>query len=146
MEVLRSMRYNETLSAYEDWDLYLRSITTRKRFVVTNAVHFYYRHRRNSMIHSEAATRRIGLFYHDLVRDKQIAFGHIRLPMFVLEGINGGLQGESVSSLRARLALYENSPTVRAALSLRSRLDRMPGWGRVLLKWLGGRIRQTRSA
>ncbi|WP_322063045.1 glycosyltransferase family 2 protein [Paraburkholderia sp. J63] len=146
MEVLRSMRYNETLSAFEDWDLYLRSIMMRKRFVVTNAVHFYYRHRRNSMIHSEAATRRIGLYYHDIVRDKQIAFGRIRLPMFVLEGINGGLQGESVSSLRARLALYENSPTVRAALALRAQLDRLPGWTRGLLKWLGGRIRQARSA
>lgn len=146
MEVLRSMRYNETLNAYEDWDLYLRSIMMRKRFVVTNAVHFYYRHRRNSMIHSEAATRRIGLYYHDIVRDKQIAFGRIRLPMFVLEGINGGLQGESVSSLRARLALYENSPTVRAALTLRSHLDRLPGWARGPIKWLGGRIRRARTA
>lgn len=146
MEVLRSMRYNETLSAYEDWDLYLRSIAMRKRFVVTNAVHFYYRHRRNSMIHSEAATRRIGLYYHDIVRDKQVAFGCIRLPMYMLEGINGGLQGESVSSLRARLALYENSPTVRAALTLRSSLDRLPGWARVLLKRLGRRVRQARSA
>lgn len=98
------------------------------------------------MIHSEAATRRIGLYYHDIVRDKQIAFGRIRLPMFVLEGINGGLQGESVSSLRARLALYENSPTVRAALTLRSHLDRLPGWARGPIKWLGGRIRRARTA
>jgi glycosyltransferase involved in cell wall biosynthesis len=145
MEVLRSMHYNETLSAFEDWDLYLRSIMMRKRFAVTNAVHFYYRHRRNSMIHSEAATRRIGLYYHDIVRDKQIAFGRVRLPMYALEGINGGLQGESVSSLRARLALYENSPTVRVALTLRSYLDRTPGWARALLKWLVGRVRRAQS-
>ncbi|MGW8408435.1 glycosyltransferase family 2 protein, partial [Streptomyces albidoflavus] len=70
-EMLRSLGYDESLSAYEDWDLYMRAVMARSRFVVTNAVHFYYRRRAHSMIHSEAATRRIGLYYHDILRKKR---------------------------------------------------------------------------
>lgn len=131
--VLREMRYNEKLAAYEDWDLYLRSVMARKRFIVTNAVHFYYRYRHHSMIHSKAARRSMGLYYHDIMRDKQISVGNVRLPMYVIESMKGALQDELVSSLRARLSLYESSPTVRAALTLRSYLGALPAWTRTLL-------------
>ncbi|MFE1076875.1 glycosyltransferase family 2 protein, partial [Streptomyces sp. NPDC058783] len=111
-EMLRSLGYDESLSAYEDWDLYMRAVMARSRFVVTNAVHFYYRRRAHSMIHSEAATRRIGLYYHDILRKKRVTFGSMTLPMYVLEGMSGTTHGESVEAMRAKLAAYEGSAAV----------------------------------
>ncbi|HDR8973932.1 glycosyltransferase [Burkholderia vietnamiensis] len=145
-DVLRGLRYDESLSAYEDWDLYLRAVMARKRFVVTNAVQFYYRRRSGSMIHSDAAARRIGLYYHDIVRRKHIAFGGMGLPMYVLEGLGGVAHGESVEMLRAKLAAYEGSVFVAAALALRARLDRMPGWLRMGLKHLAGCVWRLRNS
>ncbi|AGC46358.1 group 2 family glycosyl transferase [Myxococcus stipitatus DSM 14675] len=43
-------RYNEQLTSYEDWDLYLRLAHAGHRFLVTNALHFHYRRRKGSMI------------------------------------------------------------------------------------------------
>ncbi|MBN8162986.1 glycosyltransferase [Burkholderia multivorans] len=133
-EVLRSLGYDESLSAYEDWDLYMRAVMARSRFVVTNAVHFYYRRRAQSMIHSDAATRRIGLYYHDILRKKRIMFGRTALPMYVLEGISGMVHGESVEAMRAKLDAYEGSAVVTAALALQGRLNRLPHWIRAGLK------------
>ncbi|KVD75154.1 glycosyl transferase [Burkholderia ubonensis] len=133
-EVLRSLGYDESLSAYEDWDLYMRAVMARSRFVVTNAVHFYYRRRAHSMIHSDTATRRIGLYYHDILRRKRVALGSMMLPMYVLEGISGTAHGESVEAMRAKLAAYEGSAVVAAALALQGRLNRLPHWLRAGLK------------
>ncbi|HHX4054559.1 TPA: glycosyltransferase [Burkholderia contaminans] len=133
-EMLRSLGYDESLSAYEDWDLYMRAVMARSRFVVTNAVHFYYRRRAHSMIHSEAATRRIGLYYHDILRKKRVTFGSMTLPMYVLEGMSGTTHGESVEAMRAKLAAYEGSAAVAAALALQVRLNRLPPWMRAALK------------
>lgn len=48
--VFEKTRYNELLSSYEDWDLYLRLALLGRRFLVTNAIHFFYRRRPGSMI------------------------------------------------------------------------------------------------
>ncbi|WP_321853457.1 glycosyltransferase [Burkholderia cenocepacia] len=133
-EMLRSLGYDESLSAYEDWDLYMRAVMARRRFVVTNAVHFYYRRRAHSMIHSDAATRRIGLYYHDILRKKHITFGNMTLPMYVLEGMSGAAHGESVEAMRVKLAAYEGSAVVAAARALQVRLNRLPPWMRAGLK------------
>ncbi|WP_338865412.1 glycosyltransferase [Myxococcus stipitatus] len=45
-----TFRYNEQLTSYEDWDLYLRLSHAGHRFLVTNALHFHYRRRKGSMI------------------------------------------------------------------------------------------------
>ena len=42
--------YDERLSSYEDWDLYLRFAVAGVRFLVTNDVQFFYRARHGSMI------------------------------------------------------------------------------------------------
>ncbi|WP_244137942.1 glycosyltransferase [Burkholderia sp. BCC0398] len=133
-EVLRSLGYDESLSAYEDWDLYMRAVMAQSRFVVTNAVHFYYRRRAQSMIHSDAAARRIGMYYHDILRKKRVTFGSMALPMYVIEGISGTVHGESVDTMRAKLAAYEGSAAVAVALALQVRLNRLPRWMRAGLK------------
>ncbi|EKS73276.1 family 2 glycosyl transferase [Burkholderia sp. SJ98] len=123
VDALRSLAYDESLKAYEDWDMYMRAVMARRRFIVTNGVHFYYRRRAGSMIHSDEALRRIGLYYHDIVRGKSITIGQNTLPMYVIEGVAGG---ESVERLRAQLAAYENSAIVKAALRVRGLVNRLP--------------------
>ena len=145
-EVLRSLGYDESLSAYEDWDLYMRAVMARHRFVVTNAVHFYYRRRAHSMIHSKDATRRIGLYYHDILRGKRVALGNMTLPMYVLEGISDVPHGQSVATMRAKLAAYESSAIVAAALSVQTRMNRLPRWMKAGLKWLAHCVMRLRAA
>ena len=48
--LFESVRYNERLTSYEDWDLYLRLALAGHRFLVTNQIHFHYRRRQRSMI------------------------------------------------------------------------------------------------
>ncbi|MEZ2309412.1 glycosyltransferase [Paraburkholderia sp. RCC_158] len=139
---LRALRYDESLSAYEDWDMYMRATMSGRRFVVTNALHFYYRHRRDSMIHGEEAAAKISLFYHDLMRTKYFVVGQNRLPMYALEGAAVAQYGESLDHLRARIAAYENSLFVAAALSVRRGVDRLPTWVRNLIRWLAGAARR----
>jgi glycosyltransferase involved in cell wall biosynthesis len=141
---LRALRYDESLIAYEDWDLYLRASMSRKRFVVTNALQFYYRHRHDSMIHNEAAAARLTIYYHDLLRTKHFVMGRNRLPMYIFEGAAGAQQGESIKHLRERIAAYENSMFVAAALSVRAFVDTLPKWIRAPVKWLAGTARRRR--
>ncbi|WP_316375766.1 glycosyltransferase [Burkholderia anthina] len=145
-EMLRSLGYDESLSAYEDWDLYMRAVMARSRFVVTNAVHFYYRRRAHSMIHSDAATRRIGLYYHDILRKKRVTFGNMTLPMYVLEGMSGTTHGESIEAMRAKLAAYEGSAAVAMVLALQVRLNRLPPWMRAALKRMAHWMMHCRRA
>ncbi|MGU8083610.1 glycosyltransferase [Burkholderia pyrrocinia] len=145
-EVLRSLGYDESLSAYEDWDLYMRAVMARHRFVVTNAVHFYYRRRAHSMIHSDTAMRRIGQYYHDILRSKRVAFGSVTLPMYVLEGVSGAAHGQSVETMRAKLSAYEGSALVAAALALQARVNRLPHWMRAGLKWIAHWMMRSRRA
>lgn len=54
-------RYDESLSSYEDWSLYLRLAHAGCRFLVTNEVHFHYRKRPGSMIDGLTRVRHLEL-------------------------------------------------------------------------------------
>jgi glycosyltransferase involved in cell wall biosynthesis len=49
-DLFNRFRYNDRLSSYEDWELYLRLAQAGCRFLVTNQLHFHYRRRAQSMI------------------------------------------------------------------------------------------------
>ena len=59
--VVERFRYNERLSSYEDWDLYLRLAQAGHRFIVTNQLHFFYRRRKGSMIGGVTPQRHFAL-------------------------------------------------------------------------------------
>ncbi|MBJ6764047.1 glycosyltransferase [Myxococcaceae bacterium JPH2] len=54
-------KYNDRLTSYEDWDLYLRLSHAGHRFLVTNAIHFHYRKRPGSMISGVNPRRHVEL-------------------------------------------------------------------------------------
>ncbi|WIG98108.1 glycosyltransferase [Myxococcus sp. SDU36] len=56
-------RYNEQLTSYEDWDLYLRLAHGGHRFLVTNAIHFHHRKRPGSMIPGGNPRRHLELLF-----------------------------------------------------------------------------------
>lgn len=67
--LLQRFPYREELSAYEDWDLYLRLSQAEVRCLVTTGVYFFYRRRAGSMIAtSEAAADARALLIHDMLR------------------------------------------------------------------------------
>ncbi|KAK47615.1 glycosyl transferase [Caballeronia jiangsuensis] len=143
VDAFRGLAYDESLSAYEDWDLYMRAVMARRRFIVTNAVHFYYRRRAGSMIHSEAALRRVGLYYHDIVRRKNITIGLNTLPMYVVEA---AADSDALALARAQLAAYQNSKFVKAALRVRAFANLLP---KPVLRGLGrtaGFLTKARAA
>ncbi|PRG13047.1 glycosyl transferase [Burkholderia multivorans] len=125
-EAFRIFKYDECLRAYEDWDMYMRALMSGARFMVTNSVHFYYRRRGNSMIHDPQATRRLGYYYHDIIRSKFIGIGNYRLPLYIVAACTDLPHGQSGEVLRARLASYENSTAVAVALAVRQKMDRLP--------------------
>ena len=49
-QLVASLRYDERLTSYEDWDLYLRLAQRGHRFLVTSDVQCFYRPRPGSMI------------------------------------------------------------------------------------------------
>ena len=53
--------YNESLTSYEDWDLYLRLVMDGRRMLVTNDLQFFYRRRPGSMIRGVDPARHLGL-------------------------------------------------------------------------------------
>ncbi|WP_431274083.1 glycosyltransferase family 2 protein [Variovorax ureilyticus] len=66
--ILERFPYLESLSCYEDWSLYMRMCDAGVRFIVSNDVLFYYRRRRNSMVHSQRHPERKRIEYSDLMR------------------------------------------------------------------------------
>jgi glycosyltransferase involved in cell wall biosynthesis len=54
-------RYNERLTSYEDWELYLRLALAGHRFLVTNQIQFHYRRRQQSMITKVSPRRHLEL-------------------------------------------------------------------------------------
>lgn len=60
--------YLETLSCYEDWSLFMRMCDAGLRFIVTTDVFFFYRKRRNSMVHTPRDLARRRIEYSDLLR------------------------------------------------------------------------------
>ncbi|MDF3982438.1 glycosyltransferase [Luteibacter sp. PPL554] len=127
-----ALRYRDELVAYEDWDFYLRAVQQGVRFIVTSDVHFFYRVRGDSMIHSLEGRSRHRLAYHDILRDKSMRVGLIDLPLFAIEGFEA--EGAPVAAgvadpeLRARLDAYENSEVVRAALTVAHIIQRRAPW------------------
>lgn len=60
--------YIESLSCYEDWSLYMRMCEAGIRFIVSNDVFFFYRRRRDSMVHTPRHPERKRIEYSDLMR------------------------------------------------------------------------------
>lgn len=65
---LRDFPYNEELSCYEDWALYMRMCEAGLRFIVTTDVFFHYRRRADSMVHKPKDAARMHADYSDLLR------------------------------------------------------------------------------
>jgi glycosyltransferase involved in cell wall biosynthesis len=72
-EVFTSLKYNEKLYLYEDWELYLNMLNSGMRFLVTTEVLFYYRIREGSMVSEILDTQRENIARHDMLRSLQIA-------------------------------------------------------------------------
>lgn len=60
--------YLESLHCYEDWSLFMRMCDAGRRFLVTTDVFFFYRKRRNSMVHTPRDLARKRIEYSDLLR------------------------------------------------------------------------------
>lgn len=60
--------YLESLNCYEDWSLFMRMCDAGRRFLVTTDVLFFYRKRRNSMVHTPRDLARKRIEYSDLLR------------------------------------------------------------------------------
>lgn len=152
-EVLRRYRYREELESYEDWDLYLRAAMDGCRFLVTNGVHFFYRRRPNSMIHSPEARARGSQLYHDLLRDKTFELGAIKLPLSVVspaiavkqqegsvpvaEHVPALINQAQYLSDMAELERYRGSGAVRFAISMSRTMRRtVPMLHASLGKWI----------
>jgi glycosyltransferase involved in cell wall biosynthesis len=60
--------YLESLNCYEDWSLFMRMCDAGRRFIVTTDVFFFYRKRRNSMVHTPRDLARKRIEYSDLLR------------------------------------------------------------------------------
>lgn len=60
--------YDEELSAYEDWGLYLRLVDAGVRFIVASDVMFFYRRRVGSMIHVARSEAEWRIIHNDLLR------------------------------------------------------------------------------
>jgi hypothetical protein len=72
-EVFTSLKYNEKLYLYEDWELYLNMLNSGMRFLVTTEVLFYYRIREGSMVSEVLDTQRENIARHDMLRSLQTA-------------------------------------------------------------------------
>jgi GT2 family glycosyltransferase/glycosyltransferase involved in cell wall biosynthesis len=59
--VFDRFQYRETLTSFEDWDLYLRLALDGRRFLVTNDIQFHYRRRSGSMVRGIDAARHLEL-------------------------------------------------------------------------------------
>ena len=86
-------RYDDALDVYEDWSLYLALCDRRVRFIVLNEVYFFYRHRRNSMIHRERDLFQRAYDHQSLMRSSapSILSNHSYF-LAIAEGFNGRQQ------------------------------------------------------
>ncbi|WP_232434615.1 glycosyltransferase [Burkholderia ubonensis] len=121
--VLRELKYREELEAYEDWDLYTRAVAAGKRFIATNGIHFFYRRRANSMYHTPERVARHRALYHALLTGKVVEAGELKLPLYVLEGVQAapvatGASDEELQALRGQLTFYQNSRAIFATLKI----------------------------
>jgi glycosyltransferase involved in cell wall biosynthesis len=67
-KALERFRYDEALSCYEDWSLYMRMCDAGLRFLVTTDAYFFYRRRDDSMVHAPRTASARHVDYSDLLR------------------------------------------------------------------------------
>ena len=67
-DVLQRFPYDESLTCYEDWSLFMRMCDSGIRFIVATEIFFYYRRRANSMVHAPRDSDRRLLEYLDFMR------------------------------------------------------------------------------
>ncbi len=131
--VLVDLKYNEELTAYEDWDLYQRAVIQGKRFLVTNEINFYYRHRPDSMNHNPQKALREKLLWHDVLRMRSLRIGAIEIPGYVavMGAVLPGaaeVDSECVARLEAELDAYRRSEVVFASLRVAHFLQARAPW------------------
>lgn len=78
----RSLRYDENLSCYEDWDFYMRANIAGHRFLVTSDIHFFYRRRKNSMV--TTGKKNHADYLSALLRSKLSKIGNQNIPLYHL--------------------------------------------------------------
>ncbi len=66
--VLDRFPYDESLSCYEDWSLFMRMCDAGVRSIVTTDIFFYYRKRPSSMVHAPRDKLRMQMEYRDMLR------------------------------------------------------------------------------
>ncbi|MEY8174955.1 MULTISPECIES: glycosyltransferase [Burkholderia] len=138
--VLRELKYREELEAYEDWDLYTRAVAAGKRFIATNGIHFFYRRRANSMYHTPERFARHRALYHALLTGKAVETGHVKLPLYVLEGgqdahVVPGPSQDELDALQGELAFYRNSRAIFATLKIVEYLRIKAPWAITLVRY-----------
>jgi glycosyltransferase involved in cell wall biosynthesis len=134
--------YNEQLTSYEDWDLYLRLAMAGHRFLVTNSIHCYYRQRPDSMIRQMTRTRHFDLLARMYEALPSLHPGtrlvSVLAPIIELLGEEGGLAHDAalaqlqheIGDLRGRMA---GMPLrYKMADALNHRLKRLPFVHRIL--------------
>ena len=67
-EIIKSYRYQESLSCFEDWNLYLRLVQNNHRAIVSTDVYFFYRNRADSMVKESEDPVKQSMFAHDNLR------------------------------------------------------------------------------
>jgi glycosyltransferase involved in cell wall biosynthesis len=126
-EIFAKNLYDESLSCYEDWSLYLRLCDAGIRFIVATNVFFYYRKRSSSMVHSlGSADARVA--YCDLMRTSAPAALKER-SRYLISGIAlvSGIASPGAASFdRQRLDEILSSTTWRIVSSLHPLFGLLP--------------------
>jgi glycosyltransferase involved in cell wall biosynthesis len=143
--LLERMRYNEQLTSYEDWDLYLRLALAGHRFLVTNQLHFHYRRRHRSMITGVNPRRHLELvnqIYRSLPKPLSAS---VRMEAFFSIGTRPPEEAQPVAQAPgAQPAAVE--PPLRYGVidTMNAALKRMPGV-HLLLKEAAHRLNEAIS-
>ena len=114
--LLKRFPYREELSAYEDWDLYLRLSHADVRCLVTTGVYFFYRRRAGSMIAaSEATADARALLIHDMLRGLPSPGPHDRAHYLALAATTDA-DARARRAFEQELAVLRSGPFMRAAI------------------------------
>lgn len=137
--------YVESLSSYEDWNLYLRMAYAGCRFLVSNDVYFYYRNRAGSMIKEANDPLRHALFLHDNLRTAVDAKRMLPLSYIAFHTATSDaahvLNAADASSVQARNTQWDGILDLVAASLVRGISERARPRGMRLLFELKDRLR-----